>query len=347
MSLISTGATPVIPGTVELFARPDTPPGYARLHNMRVDRAVYSTLSSRLLPVDFIPGDSSVTSPAGVAWARDVTSDEHIYMLSTSSMRHHNVLTGSGTVRPMFVTAGGGVPSLAVSDEGVYALQGVALWFYTPEEDAWTRLGTVNSTGGTAALFLDSAGAQLLSLRVGSTSSSNIYDIATRQVSALPGLGSREFRQSGVVIGRSLLCVSRATSATSYRLCTMNLDTLEVIEHSPANLPAAPLGLVRVNDNLVFASCSSTSSSASPAALISLDDAGAPVVTPLSIAGLDGRVALLGGDGLDMGLVAGNNLFVRFGLAVATPTHYAAALLSLADLDAELPRSSIFYARKL
>ncbi|RGE46648.1 hypothetical protein DZC30_02410 [Comamonas testosteroni] len=348
MSLVSAGATPVIPGTIELFARPDTPRGWKRMREVRVDPAIHGTLGARLMLLPFTKGDSSISSPGAtnVGWLRDPLSDEHVYMFTTNALRRHNILTGEGAVCPkngMATT----YPYGAAGDDGLYLVQGTAVWFYEPESETWSRLGSVLGNPGYSTIPLyDRRRNRLLVVRaVGGTGNRTcVFDLGTRTVTELPELTHEFYSYAVTILGDTFVGFGRAAGATgSYRLCTIDLRTMVLTEHDVPGLTSA-CPVVTLSDELAFLSISSAAYG-SPAALLSLTEAG-PVLRPLQIAGLEtlGH-QILPSFSCDVGKVLGNNLFVR--LFLQSGSAAAAGLLSLSDLDAELPQSSIFYARKL
>lgn len=347
MSLVSAGATPVLPGTIELFARPDTPPGWKRMREVRVDPAIHGTLGARLMLLPFTKGDSSIASPGAtnVGWLRDPLSDEHVYMFSINALRRHNILTGEGAACPTNGTTTIH-PHGAAGDDGLYLVQGIAVWFYEPIGETWSRLGTVlGNTGYSGVPVYDKRRNRLLVVRaVGGTGNRTcIFDLATRVVTELPEITHDFYSYSVAVLGDTFVGFGRAAGATgAYRLCTIDLQTMKLTEHDvPGFTSVCPI--VTLSDELAFLSIASAAYGY-PAALLTLTEAG-PALRPLQIAGLETLgIQILPSYSCDVGKVLGNNLFVRLTLQSGIT---APALLSLADLDAELPQSSIFYARKL
>ena len=326
----------------------ELPDDWELVNGIRVDPAVYNALDSRWLPIPFFKGDSAIASPdgGGVGWLRDPLSNEHVYMFNGSSLRRHNLITGIGTACP---TNGltNPIPNAIAADEGLYFVQGTGVWLYQPATEVWSRLGSLPGNLSYSSIPLhDKRRNRLITVRAvnGTGNRTTIFDLATRTVTELD-ITHEFYPYSVVVLGDTLVGLARQGTG-SFRLCTIDLETFAVTEPELPNTNYIT-GIVKINESLAFVS-TSLSATGAHAALLSMTDAG-PALHPLPIAGLEflnSGNRLLPNYSCNVGPVFGNNLLIRVPLG-SGGSGPVLALLSLSKLEAEIPKPSIFYARKL
>ena len=325
-------------GVLQLFAG-EVPEDWERMHKAHIDPVAYSSLAARVLLMPFVPGDSGFQPSylPTASWVRDPKSDEHVYLVSGSILRRHNVLTGQGTV---CASAGVGLSYAVATPNGIFATASVspALWFYDIAADTWSRVATLVSSGSYALVpVYDRQRNRLLLLwptQVGTTGKNYTYDIATRTLAQIDSLTKGFTASCMAVLGDTLLTSCREGNGAS-SMFSLNMATMELMEHPRSNAPTAFVALdnktALINYGIFIF-------------LAQLEDDGSISEKPISIAGFDakyGRFLTTGSN--DTGVLRGNNLFIY----IACSHSNVPALLCLEELGAEVPQSSVFYARKL
>ncbi|WP_312587230.1 hypothetical protein [Comamonas terrigena] len=354
MSLISNsgGSAAALPGTIQLFCS-ETPAGWRRMNDVYVDKSVFASPGARisLLPYVVTAGTfaQSALSSGQLSCVNDPESPNHVYLMYGAGLRRHDLLTGVS--HPCASLVGSGVSSNAVMTPlGLFAVLSTAgtLWLYTPATDSWSQFSTklpgVRSSDYLQPVY-DAKRNRLLILRNsaygGSAQDGVAVDLTTREITKLSWLPFATYGPA-VVVGDFLLFHLAAGNGDGAGLYIANLvtETLAKTTHPNKDGGLAPLGGNRV---LAFGA----NSGLGLGAVYTIGAEGELLDKPISFTGLEnatGSSGQLVPVKFTAGPITGNNLFGAMTLAgsVNTPV-----LISLADLDSEVPVADIFYARKL
>lgn len=354
MSLISNsgGSAAALPGAIQLFCG-ETPEGWKRMNDVYVDKSVFASPGARitLLPYVVTAGafSPSAFSSNALSCVNDPESPNHVYLMYGAGLRRHDLLTGVS--HPCASLVGTGVSSNAVMTPlGLFAVLSTAgtLWLYTSTTDSWSQFSTklpgVRSSDYLQPVY-DAKRNRLLVLRNsvygGAIQDGVAVDLTTREITKLSWLTIATYG-AAVVVGDFLLFHASAGNGDGAGLYIANLVTETVTKTAHPNKEG---GLAQLGGNRVFAF--GATSGIGLGTVYTVGAGGELLDKPISFTGLENTNSssgLLVPVKFTAGPIAGNNLFGVLYLAgsVTTPV-----LISLSDLDSEVPVADIFYARKL